>query len=146
MRHSMLPLAALIVGARCGTPIDNQECDWSVTDLLMESSSRALLHYCLATSPASESLMAEGLSSDKIKTPVAVIEKFCHSTGSMNRFHSSVLNILNGAWTNQNAASTKNDYDFLMTLTDNIKDRNYVIAQRKIGSFIAELYERVTVR
>ena len=144
MRHSMLPLAALILGARCGTPIDTRECDWSVTDLLMESSSRALLHYCLATSPASESMMSE--LSGPIKTPVAVIEKFCHSTGSMNRFHSSILNILNGAWTNHKAGSSKNDYDFLMTLTDNIKDRNYVIAQRKIGNFIAELYERVAVR
>ena len=56
-----------------------EECDWTVSNLIMESSSRALLHYCLATSPASEELLSE----DQIKTPVAVIEKFCHSTGAI---------------------------------------------------------------
>ena len=74
-----------------------------------------------------------------------MIEKFCHSTGSMNRFHSAILTILNGAWYPAHTSTTKNDYDFLITLTDNIKDRNYVIAQRKIRNFVAELYERVNI-
>lgn len=94
------------------------DCDWSVTNLLMESSSRALLHYCLATSPASEEMVD---IDDEIKTPSAVIEKYCHSTGALTRFHSAIMNILDGTWHPTSQTNTKSDYDFLVTLTDNIK-------------------------
>ena len=30
-----------------------------------------------------------------------------------------------------------------MTLTDNIKDKSYIVAQRKIGNYVAELYRRI---
>ena len=40
-------------------------------------------------------------------------------------------------------SNTNKDYDFLITLTDNIKDKNYIIAQRKIGNYIHDLYQRV---
>ena len=96
----------------------NDDCEWSVANLLMESSSRALLHYCLATSPASEEMVELG---EDIKTPSAVIEKYCHSTGALNRFHSAIMNILDGAWHPTSQTNTKSDYDFLVTLTDNIK-------------------------
>ena len=100
-------------------PTTHNDCEWSVANLLMESSSRALLHYCLATSPASEDMVQLG---EEIKTPSAVIEKYCHSTGALNRFHSAIMNMLNGAWHPSVQSSTKkSDYDFLVTLTDNIK-------------------------
>lgn len=107
-----------VLTATQATTTTHDDCEWSVANLLMESSSRALLHYCLATSPASEDMVQLG---DEIKTPSAVIEKYCHSTGALNRFHSAIMNMLDGAWHPSVQTNTKSDYDFLVTLTDNIK-------------------------
>jgi hypothetical protein len=136
----ILVLFTVFTATQATTTTTHDDCEWSVANLLMESSSRALLHYCLATSPASEDMVQLG---DEIKTPSAVIEKYCHSTGALNRFHSAIMNMLDGAWHPSVQTNTKSDYDFLVTLTDNIKDRNYIIAQRKIGNYIADLYNRI---
>ena len=69
---------------------------------------------------------------DEIKTPSAVIEKYCHSTGALNRFHSVIMNMLDGAWPPSVQTNTKSDYDFLVTLTDNIKVESHF----RISGFI----------
>ena len=71
--------------------LGRDQCTWGLTDLTMESTARALLHYCLSTSPASESLMSE---IENIKTPDAVVAKYCQSTGSLTRFQSSIFDLL----------------------------------------------------
>ena len=114
------------------------QCQWTVTDLTMESTARALLHYCLATAPASELLMTEV---EDVKTPDGVVEKFCHGTGSLTRFQSSIFDLLDAAW--HPDRDVNHNYDFLLTLTDKVKMKNYEAARRSIGSFLAELYRRV---
>ena len=104
----------------------------------MESTARALLHYCLATAPASESLMTE---IEDVKTPDGVVEKFCHSTGSLTRFQSSIFDLLEATW--HPDRDVNHNYDFLITLSDQVKVKNYGGARRAIGSFLAEIYKRV---
>ena len=118
--------------------LGDQNCKWTVTDLTMESTARALLHYCLATAPASEQLMTE---IEEVKTPDAVVEKFCHSTGSLTRFQSSIFDLLDATW--RPDRNVNQNYDFLLTLTDKVKMKNYEAARRAIGSFLADIYRRV---
>ena len=113
-------------------------CSWTVTDLTMESTARALLHYCLATAPAGESLMTD---IEDVKTPDGVVEKFCHSTGSLTRFQSSIFDLLDATW--HPDRDVNHNYDFLLTLTDKVKMKNYEAGRRAIGSFLSELYHRV---
>ena len=92
-----------------------ESCDWTITDLTMESTARALLHYCLATAPASENLISE---IDDVKTPDGVVEKFCHATGSSTRFQSSLFDLLDASW-HPDRDVTQN-YDFLLSLADKV--------------------------
>jgi hypothetical protein len=119
---------------------DREQCDWGVTELTMESTARALLHHCLATSPASEALM---VSIMEVKTPDTVVDKFCPPTTSLARFETAIFGLLEAAW--HPARTVKHNYDYLLTLTQQIKRKNYEAAQKGIGSYIADIYNRVMV-
>ena len=64
------------------TACSSPENKISLEEYVLESTSRAIFQYCIATTPSSEELVQD---EDVLGSPKEVAAKYCHSNGALTR-------------------------------------------------------------
>ena len=79
---SLIYLLMITVPPGGATACSSPEDKISLEEYVLESTSRAIFQYCIATTPSSEELVQD---EDVLGSPKEVAAKYCHSNGALTR-------------------------------------------------------------